>query len=166
MSFQPNTGGPLPSARPPARIYLAGASAEIARVRTIADALIDAGHKLTEAWWERMADASARGWSSDRDVPEAYLRESWRREARRCRVTSEALGAFLPARDRRPPGGFSPDRKRNEERASSCSSDCASIGLPPSALDVVGAVATAIAMSIRVAPNGARIGALLCGGAS
>ena len=78
-------------------------------------------------------------------------------------MTSEALGAFLPARDRRPPGGFSPDRKRNEERASSRTPDRASTGLPPSALDVVGAVAIRVATASRVAPNGARIGALLCG---
>ena len=83
MSFvDPITGGPAPAPRPTrpiARLYLAGASAEIARVREVADALVADGHTFTEAWWERMADAAARGWKRDVDVPPAYLRESWKR---------------------------------------------------------------------------------------
>lgn len=75
--------------KPSLRIYLAGPSAELARVRAVADALSADGHVITEPWWERVADAQARGWATDRDVPLAYLAESWRRN--RAGIESCAL---------------------------------------------------------------------------
>ena len=38
------------------KIYLAGPSAEIARVREAAALIEAAGHEITERWWEKVAD--------------------------------------------------------------------------------------------------------------
>jgi nucleoside 2-deoxyribosyltransferase len=53
------------------RIYLAGPSAELARVREAAALIEAAGHTLTEQWWEKVADTGTC--ASDVDHPEPIL---------------------------------------------------------------------------------------------
>lgn len=53
------------------RIYLAGPSAELARVREAAAQIEAAGHLITERWWEKVADGGVC--ASDVDHPEPIL---------------------------------------------------------------------------------------------
>ena len=53
------------------RIYLAGPSAELARVREAAALIEAAGHVITERWWEKVADTGVC--ASDVDHDEAVL---------------------------------------------------------------------------------------------
>lgn len=64
------------------KFYLAGPSAELDRVRAAAEAIDRAGHVITEPWWERSEEARRNGWTSDADVPEAFMRESAERNER------------------------------------------------------------------------------------
>lgn len=56
------------------RVYLAGPSAELDRVREAAALLRAAGHEITEPWWEQVDAARARGWLHDADVPVDFMR--------------------------------------------------------------------------------------------
>ena len=53
------------------RIYLAGPSAELARVREAAAQIEAAGHLITERWWEKVADGGVC--ASDVDHDESVL---------------------------------------------------------------------------------------------
>lgn len=61
------------------KVYLAGPSAELDRVRAAAEAIEAAGHTITEKWWLRVEEAASHGWATDADVPSDYMEYSaWR----------------------------------------------------------------------------------------
>lgn len=64
------------------RIYLAGPSAEIERVKEAARAIEEHGHTITERWWERVEEAARNGWATDDVVPDAFMDESAKRNER------------------------------------------------------------------------------------
>lgn len=51
-------------------IYLAGPSAELERVKSAARDLEEAGHTITQRWWERVEAMRAAGHTSDATVPD------------------------------------------------------------------------------------------------
>lgn len=57
-------------------IYLAGPSAELERVKSAARDLEEAGHTITQRWWERVEAMRAAGHTSDATVPDAYMSDS------------------------------------------------------------------------------------------
>lgn len=64
------------------RIYLAGPSAEIERVKEAAMVIEDHGHTVAEPWWGRIEEARRCGWERDADVPDDFMRESAQRNER------------------------------------------------------------------------------------
>lgn len=55
------------------KIYLAGPSAELARVREAAALIEGAGHELTERWWEKVDDTGTCASDVDHNEDELYL---------------------------------------------------------------------------------------------
>lgn len=58
------------------KLYLAGPSKELDRVRAACALIEAAGHDITEMWWLRIEEAKRRGWATDAEVPEKFMRES------------------------------------------------------------------------------------------
>ena len=82
------------------RIYLAGPSAELARVREAAALIEAAGHVITERWWEKVADTGVC--ASDVDHDEAVLASA---AVQNCRGIDAADVVIVLCRA---PGGLSP----------------------------------------------------------
>jgi len=83
------------------RIYLGGASAEVERVLSARDLLVKVGHTITEAWWERIAEARSRGWKSDAEVPPDFKAKCCDRNLAGIEVADRTI--IIAKRD----GGFS-----------------------------------------------------------
>lgn len=58
------------------KLYLAGPSKELDRVRAACALIEAAGHDITEMWRLRIEEAKHRGWATDADVPERFMRDS------------------------------------------------------------------------------------------
>ena len=86
------------------RIYLAGPSAEIERVKEAAAAIEERGHTITERWWEHVERMREAGYATDADVPLAELRAGLDANRRGIRI-SEAVVAMAYER-----GGLRPAR--------------------------------------------------------
>lgn len=82
------------------RIYLAGPSAEPARVREAAAQIEAAGHVITERWWEKVADGGVC--ASDVDHPEPILEAAADRNARGLDTADVVIALCREA------GGLSP----------------------------------------------------------
>ena len=74
------------------RVYLAGPSAELDRVKSAAASLRAAGFTITEPWWERTEQAALAGWLTDADVPPGYMRTSAERNYRGILVADFFVG--------------------------------------------------------------------------
>lgn len=79
------------------KIYLAGPSAEIERVKSAAKTLVANGHTITEMWWERVEEAARNGWKSDADVPDSFMDESAKRNERGIRRAQAMVVLCLDA---------------------------------------------------------------------
>ena len=61
---------------PTQRVYLAGPAAEVERVIGVAIHLESLGFVFTTPWWERVIEEREKGWKTDAEVPEEYMREN------------------------------------------------------------------------------------------
>lgn len=82
------------------KVYLAGPSAELPRVREAAALIEAAGHKITERWWEKVADGGVC--ASDADHPEPVLAAA---AVQNCNAISAADVVIAMCRES---GGLSP----------------------------------------------------------
>lgn len=83
------------------RVYLAGPSSELVRVKSAAALIEQAGHFITERWWDRIEAAARAGWTHDAEVPPGYMADSAMRN-RSGIVSADAVVALA-----REGGGFS-----------------------------------------------------------
>lgn len=76
------------------RVYLAGPSAELDRVRAAAAEIEAAGHVLTEPWWVRI-ERDRGGRPTDAGVPSDALAASWRRNTQGIRDADRIVALAL-----------------------------------------------------------------------